>query len=520
MSKKKIYLVNPKTPRNFWAMQGALDIVGPHKTLMPNSALLTLIALTPNDLPIEYIFCDENVSSIDFDAECDLVAITGYTLQFSRMQEISAKFRERGIAVAAGGIYATIDPDGVGRIADHLFIGEAEYTWPRFLADWLAGSAQAMYVQEGNVDIKDSPAPNLSYLRAGDYLYFSVQTSRGCPNDCDFCDVIRIAGRKYRSKPIENILREVENARASGAETVFFSDDNFFVNRAFSKALLEQLISYNRALSRPLSFSTQATVMIGADDEILKLLADARFSAIFLGVETTRKECLEEVNKGQMARYDPYETVRRISSHGIVPFLGMIVGFDHDTPAVFDEIEQFLDATASPIASISVLTAPPNTRLYRRMAEEGRLLEKFQGFWHLTTNFVPKGMSLEELYRGHKDLFQRIYEPERFERRMVGWLQNVTYMTALYPSSTRKKNFFRLFLIIRILKHFLFRVPGPVRRMFWNVLKAAYRKNPRLISRAMSVLVQYWHYYDFTRDDTWKRAGIEAPGELARATER
>jgi radical SAM superfamily enzyme YgiQ (UPF0313 family) len=508
---KRIYLVNPKTAPNFWAMQGAIDIVGGHKTLMPNSALLTLIALTPSDLPIQYVFCDENVAAIDWDIECDLVAITGYTLQFARMQEISKKFRDRGIPVAAGGIYATVDPDGVGKIADHLFVGEAEYTWPRFLADWIAGNAQSVYTQDGNIDMKDSPAPDLSYLRASDYLYFSVQTSRGCPNDCDFCDVVRVAGRKYRSKPIDNIMREVENARSRGAETVFFSDDNFFVNKTFTKALLERLIEYNRTLGRPLSFSTQATVMIGTDDEILKLLADARFSVIFLGVETTSKECLEEVNKGQMARFDPYETIRRISSYGIVPFLGMIVGFDHDTPRVFDDIEHFLDETASPIASISVLMAPPNTRLHRRMAEEGRLIENFSGFWHLTTNIMPKGMSLEELYSGHKDLFRRIYEPDRFERRMVGWLANVSYMTGLYPSSNRKKNLLRIFLIMRILRHFLFRVPGSVRRMFWNVLKAAYRVNPRLISRAMSVLVQYWHYYQFSHDEAWQRAGLEAP---------
>lgn len=493
--KKVIYLINPKSPENFWAMQGTLDIVGKHKTLMPNAALLTLIALTPPEIEIDYVFCDENLEPIDWKQPCDLVAITGYTLQAERMQIIAAKFRERGTPVAVGGIWATINRESAGPLADHLFIGEAEYTWPRFLRDWHAGQPKPVYEQTGFTDMKDVPAPALSYVRARDYLYFSVQTTRGCPNNCDFCDVVGVAGRQRRSKSIPQILTEVKAAAVAGAETVFFSDDNFFINKKFTVELLQALIAYNRSLDRPLSFSTQATVMIGSDDEVLKLLADARFSVIFLGVETTSRECLEEVNKGQMARYDPFEVLPRISSYGIVPFVGMIVGFDHDTPAVFGEIEHFLTATSSPIASISVLNAPKNTALYRRMQEEHRLAEDFRGFWHDTTNIIPKGMSMEELYQGHRDLFRRLYEPALFEPRMIRWLENVRYLTDLY--STRKKTFHRVFLLFRILRHFLFRVPSPVRAMFFRILKAAWKLNPRLISRAVSVLVQYWHYYDF-----------------------
>jgi radical SAM superfamily enzyme YgiQ (UPF0313 family) len=500
MGKKRIYLVNPQCPENFWAMQGAIDIAGKHKTLMPNAALLTLIALSPPELDLEYIYCDENIEQIDWDLECDLVGVTGYTLQFERMQEICRRFKARGVAVAAGGIYATIDPTAVETIANHLFIGEAEYTWPKFLREWLAGKAQAVYQQLDFIDMADSPPPDLSYIKARNYLYFSVQTSRGCPNNCDFCDVVRVIGRKYRSKPIPQIMREVKNAQAAGAETVFFSDDNFYVNKKFTTELLTEIIAWNRKLDIPLSFSTQATVKIGADEEILKLLADARFSVIFLGLETTKKECLEEVNKGQMSQYDPYEVIPRISSYGIVPFIGMIVGFDHDTPEVFADVEKYLQDTASPIASISVLNAPKNTPLYERMAKEGRLVEDFRGFWHLTTNIIPKNMTLEELYTGHRDLFQRIYQPENFQRRIIGWLAGVNYCTDLY--STRRKTLHRIPIILRIFYHFNFTVPAGVRRMFWNVLREAWRINPRLISKAISILVQYWHYYHFANKES------------------
>jgi radical SAM superfamily enzyme YgiQ (UPF0313 family) len=478
---------------------------------MPNAALLTLAALTPAGLDIAYEFCDENLAPARLDMKCDLVAITGYTLQAERMHALGAAFRARGVPVAVGGVFATLEPERARPMADHLFLGEAEHTWPRFLGEWMSGRAAPLYQQEEFIDLKDSPPPDLSYIKASDYLYFSVQTCRGCPNNCDFCDVVRLVGRKFRTKSIAQILREVKAAHACGAETVFFSDDNFLINRAFTVELLREIIAWNRTLDRPLSFSTQATVQIGADEELLKMLADARFSVLFLGLETLRKECLDEVNKGQMARFDPRTVIPRISSHGIMPFLGMIVGFDHDTPAVFGDIEDFLDETGSPIASISVLNAPRHTELYRRMQAEGRLQEEFRGFWHLTTNIIPKGMTLAELYQGHKSLFQRIYEPERFERRMIKWLGNVRYMTDLY--STRKKTLYRLFLILRVARHFLFRVPPPVRRMFWNVVKFAWRTNPRLVSRAVSVLVQYWHYYDFARREAWQKAGLEAASD-------
>jgi len=175
----KIYLINPKTPENFWAMRGALDIVGRRKTLMQNTALLTLIALTPRDLDVEYALCDENISPIDWNLECDLVGITGYTLQAERMEAVSRRFRERGIPVAVGGIYATIQQDRAGDIADHLFIGEAEYTWPQFLRDWFQGGAKTVYRQESFVDLKDTPVPDLALIDRRDYHYYSLQTSRG-----------------------------------------------------------------------------------------------------------------------------------------------------------------------------------------------------------------------------------------------------------------------------------------------------------------------------------------------------
>ncbi len=498
--KKRIYLINPKNPDNFWTMQSSVRAVGA-RTLMPNNALATLIALTPSELNIEYIYCDENIADIDFDIECDLAAITGYTLHAARIREIAARFRKRNIPVALGGPYATLYSEEGKKIADHLFTNEAEYTWPQFLFDWRDNKAQPVYHQTTFIDMTHSPAPDWSFIKGKHYLYFSVQTSRGCPNNCDFCDAIRLVGRQYRTKKIEQIMEEIENAYKAGAETIFFSEDNFFVKKSFTRELLAEIIKWNTSKKIPVSFSAQATIMIGSDEEILKMLADARFSVIFLGVESLIKECLNEVNKGHMLKYNPYETVTKLSRHGILPFIGFIVGFDNDTPNTFVELEKFLIKTASPIASISILNAPENTTLYNRMKRLGRIDENFQGRWHFSTNIVPVSMDINELLTSHRRLFQKLYEPEHFEKRALDWLSNIRYFSPLYKNSRMSMSkFLKLF---KILSYYIFHEPGQVRKMCFSLLKKSWKISPRLFKKAVTILSQYCHYYDFSHNASW-----------------
>ena len=495
--KPKIYLVNPKNPDNFWAMQSSVDAVGV-KTLMPNAALATLIALTPPDIEIEYIYCDENVSELDPEVECDLVAVTGYTLHSSRIREISRIFKSRNIPVALGGIFATIHPDRAREYADFLFTGEAEYTWPQFLEEWLSGRADRLYQQADHIKMTDSPPPVWSHIKAKDYLYFSVQTSRGCPNNCDFCDAVRLVGRKYRAKSIEQIMIEIENAFEVGAETVFFSEDNFFVNESFTQKLLTEIIRWNTAQKTPLSFAAQATIKIGDNEEIVKMLADARFSVIFLGIESINKACLDEINKGHIFKYNPKTVVSRLSEYGILPFIGFIVGFDNDDKSTFDELEQFMNETASPITSLSILNAPENTALYDRMKSQGRLNDNFGGTWHFSTNITPISMTMEELISHHRKLFIKLYEPTHFEKRVVEWLSNIKYLTQLYPDSSMK--FSKFIKFFYILKFYLLYEPLSVKLLFFRILFKTWKINPRLFKKAITIMSQYCHYYDFANN--------------------
>jgi radical SAM superfamily enzyme YgiQ (UPF0313 family) len=492
---EKICLIAPKHPENFWSMQGTADILGA-KTLMPNSALATLMALTPDDVNIEYVLYDENVSKIDFDFECDLVAITGATLHAERIHELCKIFREKGRPVALGGTYASIEADICKDLADYHFIGEAEYTWPRFLRQWVNGKAEKVYVQAEYVDMKGSPAPDWSLINANDYVNISVQSSRGCPHQCDFCDVIQYAGRRYRTKTVDQILVEVRNAHKIGARTIFFSDDNFLGNKQFTRELLSRLIEWNVAQTRPLSFSTQITLQVADDENLLKMFSDCRFSVLFLGVETVREASLKEVHKTQNLQYDMHERIKRISRFGIVPFIGLIVGFDNDDYSVFDELYSFIKDTNSPIVGISLLNAPKYTPLYERLKKEGRLTgDDFSGEWQLYTNIIPKQMSRDELIRLYWDLFRKIYEPEFFETRLEEWLKNIEYFNIAY--NNKKADSKQLLFGYRVFKHFIFNENSKVRALFFRSMKKTRRINPKLMRRFFSLITQYSHFYHF-----------------------
>ena len=500
---KRIHLISPRSPANFWDMRGTVEAVGA-RSLMPSPALATLVALTPEALrgEIEYIYTDEHLEPVDFGRPCDLAALTGFSLHGARLRELSDGFRAAGVPVALGGPMATSDPDGARPLCDHLFIGEGELTWPQFLVNWMAGDAADTYVQDTAVDLSLSPPPDWRFVRGGDHLYMTVQASRGCPNKCDFCAAQKMVGARHRIKSIDQIMEEIDAVRRAGAEVIFFSEDNFYVRRSFTRELLERIIAYNTALDSPVQFSCQASVRITDDEQILKLLADARFAVIFLGVESLRKRCLEEVSKGHLYRADLAQRIKRLSSYGLLPFIGMMVGFDNDDAHTFDEIEAFLEETGSPLCSISMLTAPDGTPLYERMAGQGRIAAPFTGQWHFNTNIVPLRGSVQELTARHRALFQRLYQPRAFERRVTRWLDGVEYFTDMY--SGRRRSSHSRGKLKHLVRHYLLRAPLPLRLQFFRLLVRTLRRDPRLTRKAITILTQYCHYYGFVTNREWQ----------------
>jgi radical SAM superfamily enzyme YgiQ (UPF0313 family) len=490
-----VHLVAPKNPENFWSLSGTVELYGA-RTLMPSNALAVLMALTPPDVDVEYTLCDENVTPLDPGIDCDLVALTGGTLHAERIAQIAAVFRARGIPVALGGTYATLNQDLCDGLADFLFVGEAERTWPEFLRRWPRGEVLPVYREEDRIDLGRSPAPDWSLIDPADYLALPVQTSRGCPHGCDFCDVIRYVGRVCRTKPVERVLEEVRAAQALRCRNVFFSDDNFLGNRAFTRELLGRLAEWNTAQTRPLSFSTQITARVADDEGLLRLLADARFSVLFVGIETVRRASLEEVGKRHNLERDPAARLRDISRHGILPFVGLMVGFDHDDASVFDELHELLVESASPIAGISLLNAPRNTPLYLRLEREGRLAGgDFSGEWQLRTNVVPKLMTSEELAARYRELFRRIYDPARFAARLYDWLDRIDYAAAQCPNRRRDLSLVRL--AGRLLRYLAFGASREIRSVFTRAIWRTLRKHPRLLRKTITSLLHFRHFHDF-----------------------
>jgi radical SAM superfamily enzyme YgiQ (UPF0313 family) len=340
-----------------------------------------------------------------------------------------------------------------------------------------------------------------------------VQCTRGCPFTCDFCDIIVMYGRVMRFKPVGQVLREIEAWQARGAGKVFFADDNFIGNRAYAKELLRALARWNARQRAPLGFYTQASIDMVRDEELLGLLRDANFFAVFLGIETPRKASLAEAHKTQNAKLDLVRAVHKIQSYNLFVSAGMIVGFDHDDPSIFEEQYEFLQAAQIPIVLVNALEAVPRTPLYKRLKAEGRLLNghpdaddtaRYKSGVGMT-NFRPRHMTGGELKAGLERLFQRLYAPEAFAERLLGNLsrfQGVTFR----PERLRADY---LSVAGRLVRYYWGKGRA-ARRFFWGCLWRTLRRAPRVVGQVFIYLGMYVHFSEVHRRalawDPWASA--------------
>lgn len=489
-----VYLIQPKFPPSYWGLESFLELT-PYGAVFPPLGLLTLAALTPPEFPVT--LCDENAGdAVDLDTDAGIVCITGYIIQIKRVLELADQFRARGKTVVLGGPMANLLPAECRLHCDVLFEGEAEYTWPRFLAEYAAGRAADHYVEAEKIHLPDSPPPRLDVLRRR-YAHGIVQCTRGCPFTCEFCDIIVMYGRKMRFKPVEQVLKEVQAWHRQGMTQVFFADDNFVGHRAYAKELLRALADWNRGQAQAMAFYTQASIDMARDDELLGLLRDANFISVFIGIESPRKASLHETKKLQNERIDLVEAIHKIQSFNLFITCGMIVGFDSDDPSIFDEQYEFLQAAQIPFAMLSVLLAVPKTPLYQRLEAEGRLLEPDPTGTDRShyvgtaggTNFYPKLMTRDELAAGQQALYRRLYAPEAFAARLTGNLsrfRNVSHR----PERPR---LWRLAILGRLARHY-WRRGTAARRFFWGFLWRAARTDRRLIAQTATYMGMYMHF--------------------------
>ena len=341
-ARPKILLVYPQLPPSFWSF-GYVKHIGGFRAVMPPLGLAILAALTPPDFDVEIV--DENIEDIDFEASCDLVALSAMAIQEARLFDIADAFRRRGKLVCMGGPICNVLPERCRPHCDVLFEGEGEYTWPRFLSEWQQDRHHAHYVQADKIEMRDSPPPRLEALKTQHYRVGCIQTTRGCPFKCEFCDIIVTYGRKVRSKPIESVLLELERWANRGVDFVTIADDNLAGDRAYCKRMLTAVGAWNRARRVPISLYAEMSVDAVRDPELLDLCRYANITEMFLGIETPRKAGLRETQKHQNVATDLISAVRTIQSYGMVTAAGMIIGFDTDDAQIFDDQYDFEQAS-------------------------------------------------------------------------------------------------------------------------------------------------------------------------------
>lgn len=435
-----LYLVNPISdfPTYFSA-----EVFAAHglrsATYMADLATPTLAALAAPFLQVEV--CDENVSTIDFAHDARYVGITGKVTQYRRMIEVAGRFRAAGKIVLIGGPCASLSPELLRPHCDILVRGEIED-----IADALfAALRDDTWVDEyvgTRPDLARAPVPRWDLYPNRRAMSGTLQTSRGCPFECEFCDVIQYLGRKQRHKPVARVLAELDVLYRHGYRSTFIADDNFTAYRSRAKELLAAMRHWNdRRTDGPMRFITQVSIDAARDDELLAMCAAAGLRQVFIGIETTNVESLRETKKRQNLRVDLLAQIERFVAHGIVVYGGMIVGFDNDGLDTFRNQYEFASASPIPVFSLGTLVAPAATPLHDRMAATGRLVEGSEvAAMPWSTNIEPRAMSRDQLFEGMRWLCNRIYAPEAFGSRILRLLEQLPVAAAPHGTAARHRD--------------------------------------------------------------------------------
>lgn len=418
----KLLLIQPELPESFWSFTWAFrEVARDKRAAISPLGLATVAALTPRHWEIRIV--DENVESIDWDADADVVGVCGMAVQYPRQREIAARFRARGRHVVVGGSYASLCPEEYSDVADTVVAGESEYVWPRFCIDFDKGCPHAIYRETGTVDLADSPVPRHDLLPLHRYQTVAVQFSRGCPFRCEFCDIIVTFGRRPRAKSLAQVESELDVLRRLGVRNVFFVDDNLIGHLPRCRELLDFLADYQRRHRYRFTFGAETSANVASQAGLLDQLRRANFQWVFIGLETPSKEALTEARKEQNTRADMNASLRAIYAHGLDVYASFIVGFDADDLSIFDRQYEFIVESGIVVASIALLLALPRTPLHERLKREGRLRPTAgdgHTLWNnlVATNVVPLRMTDAELMAGFSELLGRIATDAAIERRI------------------------------------------------------------------------------------------------------
>ena len=487
----RVLLVNPEFPDSYWSGRSALGFAR-RRSLLPPLGLLTVAALLPRDWECRLV--DLNVEPLtDADlSRADVVLLTGMLVQRPSLHAVLERCRSLGRRTVVGGPAVTSLP-GEFDAADHRVIGEGEDLVPRLAADLATGRARPIYREEEKPDLTMAPPPRYDLLRAGTYHQMSLQYSRGCPFTCEFCDIIVMYGRRPRTKTPAQVIAELEAIRRTGfAGDVFFVDDNFIGNKKAVREVLPAIAAWRRRTRPPIEFYTEASINLADDPGLVDLMTGAGFTAVFTGIETPSEAGLRETRKHQNLGRDLVAQVHGLMERGLDVWAGFILGFDSDGPECFDDMIRFIEKAAIPYAMVGMLSALPNTPLYRRLESEHRLRPEVPGDQFGLSNVITR-LPVGEMLAGYRKVLESLYRPEAFFQRcrenLARWRPAAG---AVRPVVLRD-----LACAWRAVKGQ--GITGSYRAAYWKFLRWVLRRHPEKIGRALAQAAAGHHYITYTR---------------------
>jgi len=494
----KVLLVWPRFPSSFWTFDGIMDLV-PIETDQPPLGLLTVAALCPKTWTLRLI--DRSFEDL-LDADllwADLIMVSGMRVQKDDIHGILVRARALGKRTIIGGPFASSEPELLLRLADHVVVGEPDEIFPEIASDLEQGSAKRLYAVNEKPDVSKTPLPRFDLLKIDKYASMAIQFSRGCPFQCEFCDIITIYGRKPRTKRPAQVIAELDALFELGwRDQVFIVDDNFIGNHKLAFQLVLELQEWQKIRGYPLLFYTEASINLAEKPDLIDAMVKANFFYVFIGIESPSANSLAEAKKYQNLRRDPLESVHFIQRQGLWVTAGFIIGFDSDTEAIFEQQRDFIERAAIPWAMAGFLQAPPTTPLFDRMMKEGRLLMDTTA----TSNFDPPNfktlLPLPVLLKGYREVLSSLYSPSAFYdrcyRSLLQWKDRKPQKAPKIPLGPMLGIFIRSIVRQGLLSDY--------RGAYWKFLLRLLGRwllNPRKLSLGFAMLLSGHHFIPYAR---------------------
>lgn len=484
----KILLVYPKYPDTFWSFTHALEVMD-KKAAMPPLGLLTIAAMIEEMHELKLIDMNVNTISDEDILWADYIFISAMITQKDSAEKVIAKCKNLNKKIVAGGPLFNNLHEEFPEV-DNFILKEGEITFPEFLEDLKNGNPKKIYVSDERPDISTVPIPKWDLINLDDYARMAIQFSRGCPFDCEFCDIVNLNGRESRVKTVEQFMKELNALYDKGwRSSIFIVDDNFIGNKSQVKILLRELIKWRKEKHYKWSFMTQVSINLASDNELLDLMKQAGFSTVFVGIETPSKESLEECGKFHNKNRDMVKDIKKIYSYGMEVFGGFIIGFDSDDENIFKTQFDFIQETGIVVAMVGLLTALPGTRLYKRLKNEGRILSESSGNnIDFTLNFIPK-MDKEFLMREYKKLLLNLYSVRNYYERIYNFLKEYKHHTDDKLTSNFVLGIFKALYILGI--------KDKNRFYFWKMFLTCLFKYPSSLSKVLTQAIFFAHFEKF-----------------------